>query len=208
MSAQYRPLPQMPAYNMPPQGYPDPMQDIFMDPGQMYAPSRDLIKEYGSIIKDLTDTDKLMEAFELRLRAKVKDENGKIVEDKNGIAYVKTDKAAREFVDFMRSVVNRHTDFSYYDSKDSEAIVKGFAQEMAWWLAARGKDIPLHYRGKILIEAGAYMFASLRKAENGTMLKWSKGAISESSAFNQRPEKPKGMLDYLMPWRKPKQEAY
>lgn len=176
-----------------------PMQDQMMP----YSPRQDLVDTYGSIIKDLTDTDKLLDEFELRLRGKVRTEQGKVVDDPAGTAYIKTDRAARDFVNIVKSIVNRHTDFSFYEVKEGYALIDGACKLIPEWLMYQGGDVPKGYRVKIGFEALSLIKASVHKAINGRMLTWTKGAINEQASFNSRPEtEKKGLMDFILPFRK------
>lgn len=170
-------------------------------------PENDAIDTYGSIIKDLTDTDKIMEAFELRLRGKKKALNGQIVDDPSGTAYIKDDKAARDFVNIVRSIVNRHTDFSFYDEKEAYGVIDGASTIIPEWLMMAGETVPKDYRIKIGFEAMSYIKASCHKAMNGRMLTWTKGAISEQNSLT--PQQPKKSIwDWITPGRKKQQYGY
>ena len=92
-------------------------------------------------------------------------------------------------------------DFSYYDSKEVEDMTAGAASIIPEWLMYQGDVVPKGYRFKIGFEAMAYVKASLCKAQDGRMLKWSKGAISETSNMSPPKEDKKGILDYIIPFR-------
>lgn len=158
-------------------------------------------EKYGSIIKDLTDTDLILKRFEARLRGKIVKDNGDIVIDPSQIAYVRTDQAARDFVDIIRSIVNRHNDFSFYTENEAYAIVEGAAATINRWLMLQGADIPTRYRAKIAFEGMALISASLHKAMNGRILVWTKGTFKEGMNITQSPQK-KSVWDYIIPWRK------
>ena len=203
MNRGYRQLPTQPIFNQPALNQPiqQPPPPLLMPD---YEPQKDVIETYGGIIKDLTDTDKLLEDFELRLRGKKKDETGKIVKDESATAYIKTDQAARDFVNLIRGVVNRHTDFSYYSSNEAAEIIHGACTIIPEWLMYQRDNVPKDYRLKIGFEAMSFIKASCCKAEDGRMLKWSKGAISENSQFNPTKQENKGFMDYIFPFKKNK----
>lgn len=197
---QYKPIGQPPILNqpiinqMPQQHYEPPLE-------QEIEPERDAIDTYGSIIKDLTDTDKIMEDFELRLRGKKKSISGEIVDDPKARVYIKTDEAARDFVNIVKSIVNRHTDFSYYEEKEAYSIIEGAAVVIPEWLMNQGEIVPKGYRQKIGFEAMSYIKASCHKALNGRMLTWTKGAITEQNQLQPKPEK-RSIWDFVMPGKR------
>ena len=163
--------------------------------------SKDMPEKYGSIIKDLTDTDDMLRKFEARLRGKIVKDNGDIDIDSSQTAYIKTDQAARDYIDLIRSIVNRHNDFSYYEPNEAFAIVEGAAATLNRWLMLQGKDVPTRYRAKIAFEGMALISASLHKAMNGRILVWTKGTFKEGMNISQSPQK-KSVWDYIIPWRK------
>lgn len=184
----------------------NPTQQIVLPQDQMNRPnydySRDIIPSYGSIIKDLTDTKDMLDLYELRLRGKKKDASGKIVFDEGGTERVKTDRAARDFVDIIRGVVNRHNDFSYYDEKDSNAIIMGANYTICRWLMFQGDEVPLRYRYKISFEAMSMIFSSTHKAIGGKMLLWTKGTFNEGMNHSGESNQKKGIMDYIFPFRR------
>ena len=163
---------------------------------------RDMSEAYGSIIKELTDTEAILDSFELRLRGKIRDQNGDVKELEGAEEpYVRTDRAAREFVDIIRSIVNRHTDFSYYELADAYSIIEGANNILNRWLLLQGGDVPTRYRGKISFEALALIKASLHKATNGRMLTWTKGSFNERRS-GENTEQKKSIWDYVWGGRK------
>ena len=61
----------------------------------------------------------------------------------------------------------------------------------------QGEEVPLRYRSKITFEALSLITASLHKAIEGKMLKWSKGSFSEGRNFSDGPDSRKSVLDYI-----------
>ena len=181
--ADYSAIPQDP-YNLQP-GMQDPSYDY------------DTIEAYGGIIKDLTDTEKILDDYELKLRGKKRKEDGSIIVDKSQRAMVKTDMAARDLVNLARSVVNRHNDFSYFELKESQAVLHGFVRTVNRWLMFQCDEVPLGYRQKISFELTSFVFASLHKATDGRMLKWTKGTFREGTNITDRPERKKSLMDYI-----------
>lgn len=188
------------------------MQGMIPPQGQQYNPQyegmqepnyegdyeyQDMSQAYGSIIKDLTDTDAILEKFELRLRGK-KIEQGKVVDDSKATAYITTDQAARDFVDIIRSQVNRHNDFSYYEKNEINPIILGANYTITRWLMLQGKQVPTRYRQKIAFEAMGLINSSLHKALNGRMLTWTKGSFQEGRNITEQPQK-KGIWEYIFP---------
>ena len=165
----------------------------------------DSIERYGYIIKDLTDTEKIVDAFELRLLGKKLTPEGKIIKDETQDPKITKPSVAREFVDIVRAVVNRHNDFSYYDEKEAYMVIFGANYTMNRWLMMQADDIPLRYRSKIAFEGMSLISASLHKAMNGRMLVWTKGTFSEGRNMNPNGAQEKsGLMDYIFPWMKRK----
>jgi hypothetical protein len=164
----------------------------------------DMTEQYGSIIKELTDTEKLLADYELRLRGKMRDASGKIVDDNRGEPRINSDRAARDFVDIIRGVVNRHNDFSFYSENDAIAITNGANYTINRWLMLQAAEVPLRYRSKISFEAMALIFASVHKATEGKILKWTKGAFSEDMNRQGDARQKHSVMDYI-PFLKKKQ---
>lgn len=160
------------------------------------------VEQYGSIIKDLTDTEKILDEFELRLLGKKRDESGKILDDEYRDVMIQKHRVAREFVDILRSVVNRHNDFSYYEENEGFAIINGANTTLNRWLMLQAEDVPLRYRSKISFEAMSLISASVHKAINGRMLVWTKGTFNEGRNFSEQPNQKKSVMDYIFPWGK------
>jgi len=166
-------------------------------PGGVYPPQDlrqdylETVEQYGSIIKDLTDTEKLLEDFELRLRAKRKSATGEVEVIPYSEAYIKTDQAARDYVNLLRSIVNRHNDFSFYELKEGYALIDGANYQINRWLLLQGEDIPTRYRCKISFEGMALISASMHKAMEGRMLRWTKGTFGENRNFVDNPNQQK-----------------
>lgn len=192
--------PYMPQYG---QGMPMgmPQQNDFMMPEDYEK--IDAVQGYGSIIKDLTDTQDILDQFEMRVRGKKRLQNGDIVDDKDLGAYIKTDKAAREFMSIIRSTVNRHNDFSYYNEEDAYSIIDGANEIICHWLMLQGEDVPTRYRRKLSFEAMSLISASMHKALEGKMLVWTKGTFREGVNINQNPnDKGNSVWNYIWPFGK------
>ena len=84
-----------------PQFEPQRQKNRRYDGGGLYE-YEDAVTEYGSIIKELVETKRILDDYELRLRAKKKDMSGNIVDDPLATPYIKTDRAAREYVNLLR----------------------------------------------------------------------------------------------------------
>jgi len=166
-----------------------------------YEEAIDSAERYGSIIKDLIATEVILEKYELQLRGKKKDSEGKIMDDPTAEPYIKTDRAAREYVNLLKSMVNTHNDMTYYEPDEAGDIMDGAIRLIPWWLMLQGDDIPTRYRRKIGWEGLSLINASLHKAINGRMLVFLKGSFREGTSYNMNPDK-KSALDYIMPWRK------
>lgn len=166
----------------------------------------DLPQSYGSIIKELTDTAKIVDDFELRLRGKTRDKKGEVVDDPRQEAYIKSDKVARDFTNILRSHVNLHVDFSYFDAKEVASRTNGAILNITRWLMLQGDDIPQRYRHKISHEALNLIDASYHKALEGKMLKWTKGSFREGRNVNEMQGNNKGFMDYIFPFARKKQQ--
>jgi len=182
------------------QQYNQAPQQIPQGNAQEYG-QQDTIQNYGSIIKDLTETDEMLNMYELKLRGKKKDASGNIIEDTCGEQRMKTDRAARDFVDLLRSIVNRHNDFSYYDAKTAYALLGHLNYTICRWLMFQGEEVPLRYRFKISTEAMNMANASVFKAVDGKMLHWTKGTFSEGMQRQDGGEK-RGIMDMIFNRRK------
>jgi len=163
----------------------------------------DGIEAYGSIIKDLTDTKDMLDLWELTLQGKKKLDSGAVVDDPLMTAYIKKPQAARDFVDIVRSVVNRHNDFSYISEKQAANLIYGANYNINRWLMLQSDDVPLRYRSKISFEAMARINSSVYKAVDGKMLTWTKGSFQEGRQVNERPEESKkSLMSYIIPFGK------
>jgi len=165
-----------------------------------YDKDFDQIESYGSIIKDLTDTEELLRKYELRLIGKKENEEGDIEDDKEPI--IKNPDKAKEFVDMIRSVANQNTHFTWFDKNDILNTLNAFNYTMNRWLMFQAEDIPLRYRGKLSHEAMNLAKASLHKSKDSVMLKWSKGSISEGQQISRQPEKKSGFNPFNIFGRK------
>lgn len=164
---------------------------------------RDATEQYGSIIKDLTDTEKILLDFELSIQGKTINEEGKIIKLPNITPYIQNENTAREFVDLVRSFVNRHNDFSFYSEAEINDYVQGANVIISRWLMFQSSEVPLRYRQKIAFQGMALINASLHKANGGKMLVWTKGTFREGLNISADPQqKKRGLLSYVFPWAK------
>jgi len=159
-----------------------------------------IIQDYGSIIKDLTDTDKMLTAFEMRLLGL-----GYDPEDKNKIIKFREPlmeaELVRDFLDQIRSIVNQNTHFTYYDKTNVENILFIAGYQLPRWLMMQGNGIARKHRGTINFMAMNLIMESLHKANDGKILKWTKGSFREGSNRNDDFGK-KGMMDKFMFWKR------
>lgn len=164
---------------------------------------RDATEQYGSIIKDLTDTEKILLDFELSIQGKYIDNEGNITKRPNVTPYIENENTAREFVDLVRSFVNRHNDFSYYSENEINDYIQGANVIISRWLMFQSSEVPLRYRQKIAFQGMALINASLHKANGGKMLVWTKGTFREGLNISADPQqKKRGLLSYVFPWAK------
>ena len=162
----------------------------------------DQIESYGSIIKDLTDTDKLLEDYELRLLGKKKEDN-RIVKDHTVTPRIKDEQTAKDFIEIIRSIANQNTHFSGFEEAEIYKSLMALNYTMNRWMMFQREKIPRLYRQKISLEAMNIAKASLMKANKGLILQWSKGNIKEGQNINYNPnERKRGMLDFIFPPRK------
>lgn len=176
------------------QGYPE--QDI-QDYSQRYMQTPDdMIESYGGVIKDLTDTEKLLIDYEYKLQGMRKDTaTGKYV-DIPGLATRMSKAKSIEFVDMLRSIVNQNTHFSNFEERIITNILRSANYSINRWLMFQGEAIPLRYRPKISFEAMNLIIASLYKSNRGTILDWTKGSFRV--AEDNRDNEPKSNM--FMPW--------
>lgn len=168
--------------------------------------SKDMIQTYGSIILELFQIEKELLVFEARLRAKTIDVQGNIVDDPKGIAYVRTDQAARDFMDIIKSKVNKHIDFSYYTEDEANSRICGASALINRWLMMQGEDVPLRYRRKLADQAMSLIDASYHKATNGRMMIALRGIYKEGTQNNAGQEQQKkSLLAGLWPFNKQRQ---
>lgn len=157
--------------------YPIPGQQPGLPPD--FDRDYDQVERYGSIIKDLTDTEKLLKDYELRLMGMKLDDNDEIVKDTSIEPRIKDIQTAKDFVEAIRSVANQNTHFTGYKENDILNSLNVFNYTMTRWMMFQGENIPLRYRQKMCMEAMNIIKASLHKAKNALIAKWSKGSISE-----------------------------
>jgi hypothetical protein len=159
---------------------------------------RDNIEAYGSIIKDLTDTEKLLEKFRLEVLGYELQLDGKA----KRVRDINIDEDAMyDFINIVKSVVNQNTHFSRYEDGTVQNSLKAANYYINRHLMMQGSKIPLRYRAKISYEAMNLIQASLYKAHKGNILIWTKGTFGEQSSYQNTNEK-KGGLTWLLPWKK------
>ena len=184
---EYQEVPRMPMYNVPQQMQPPAVDKDF-----------DQIESYGSIIKDLTDTEKFLLAYELRLVGKMMVE-GNEVTDTSIKPVIKDREIAKYLVDMIRSVANQNTHFSGFESADVDNTLRAFNYTINRWLMLQGKKVPLRYRQKLSLEAMNICKASLHKALKHIILTWSKGNIREAQQLTTQPQQESkgGLLNFV-----------
>lgn len=159
----------------------------------------DLIQHYGSIIKDLTDTETLLYKFELRLLGKGIDEQGNIIKLREPMM---DEEKVRDFVDQVKSIVNQNTHFTRFNDKKMDAILQNAGSHIPRWMMQQGSAVPQKNRGAINFMALNLIIESLHKANEGTILRWSKGGFTDSSTHAPMNERQKGALEKILFWRK------
>jgi len=182
----------------------DPYQPAAYAPGELppeYVRDPDLTDRFGSIIKDLTDTEMFLREYELRLMGKKENERGDIVDDGNVVPIIKSEKTAREFVDMIRSVANQNTHFTGFESGDVYNSLNALNYTMNRWLMFQAGNVPLRYRQKLSLEAMNIAKASLHKAKKHLILTWSKGNIREGQQITHSDGEKKGFMNFLFPRR-------
>lgn len=186
-------------YGIQPQYYDEP-QVIPQEIPPEYERGFDQIENYGSIIKDLTDTEKLLFDYELRLTGKKLNDKGEVIRDKTLNPLINDEQTAKEFVEIIRSVANQNTHFSGYDDNDVYNGLQALNYTVNRWLMIQKNKVPIHYRQKISLEAMNICKASLKKANKALILQWSKGNIKEGRNvnYNQGQQK-RGLFDWFMP---------
>lgn len=160
----------------------------------------DQIESYGSIIKEITDTEAFLKAYELRLVGKVEDDSGNMVRDKSITPMINNDQTAKEFVDMIRSIANQNTHFTWFNNADILNSLNAMNYTMNRWLMFQRDIIPLRYRQKLAFEAMNIAKASLHKAKDRTLLGWSKGNIKEGQQITQGGggmQQKRGLMDML-----------
>ena len=143
-------------------------------------PPQDMIETYGGVIKELTDTDKLLSYFELRLQGKFIGEGGEI-KDRVGAKFKLDESTAIELVDMIRSIVNQNTHFSKIPKKVVPCIIMSANITITRFMMLKAEEIPLRYRNKIAFECMNLITASLYKSHEGTILSWTKGSFAEGA---------------------------
>lgn len=163
-----------------------------------YDKDYDQIENYGSIIKDLTDTADLLKDYELRLLGLKIDEEGNEISNPNIKPLIHNRQTASNFVDMIRSIANQNTHFTGFEEVDINNSLNALNYTINRWMMFQGENIPLRHRQKLSFEAMNIAKASLHKAKKALMAKWSKGQIHEGQNITQGPKK-KGILDYVFP---------
>lgn len=174
--------------DIPVQNYQD-----YMPPPE-YDRNFDQIDQYGSIIKDLTAVDELLNRYELRLLGKKENDMGEVVTDENLKPMITDEQAAKEFVEMIRSVANQNTHFTGFEQGDILNSLNALNYTMNRWLMFQGEKIPKMYRQKLSLEAMNIAKASLHKAKRHLILSWSKGNIKEGQQVNYNPNQKPGFL--------------
>jgi hypothetical protein len=174
--------------NNPDTGYYIPDSQEYIIPQQQpqfrpprYEPDFDKIDEYGGIIKDLTDTDKLLHALELRLLGKKEELDGTIVDvRKTGIHQ----DSVHEYINLLRSIVNQNTHFTNFKEDRVINTLKAANYYINRWLMLQGDKFPRRLRASISFESMNLIQSSLFKANDATILKWTKGSFKEGISMN------------------------
>jgi len=167
-------------------------------PMQQYP--QDQIEQYGSIIKDLTDTEKLLDQLRMTILG-LQMVDGKEVKTRKEVRI--DEDAVHEFLNLVRGVVNQNTHFSRYDDATVESILKALNYHTNRFLMLQGARIPIRYRANIATQAMALCTGSLYKAKEGNILRWTKGSFMESKTANDSfASEKKGFLSFLFPGKK------
>lgn len=183
----------------PPQGYYQGMEQPLpqADYTQEYVP-QDLVEGYGSIIRDLTDSEKLIEDFKMQLLGLRKRDDGKIVRTRKTMVDADT---ATEITNLMKGIINQNTHFSSFDENRAINTLSALNYHLNRYLLQCGERIPLRMRANIATQAMALAQGSTFKANDGTILRWSKGGFSDTpqqrsggGGFNP--------LNWILPGRK------
>jgi hypothetical protein len=162
--------------------YTHPMTGMPMQPPKPSAETIDQIDSYGAIIKDLTEAEKLLDKFELSLKNKIRNPDGKLVDKYADYkARITDQRVIQEFVDYVRSYANQNTHFSKYEYDQVSRILNMANYDLTKYMMLQGEKVPMSIRKKIIAEAMAIICASLHKANEGTTLRWSKGTFSDQS---------------------------
>lgn len=169
---------------------------------QQYSRAYDQIENYGSIIKDLTDTEEMLLKWELQLTGKTFDEKGNIVDDERNKPRIKDIQVAKELIALVRSIANQNTHFSGFEDKDVYHSLDALNYSLNRWMMFQGDKIPRLYRQKLSLEAMNICKASLMKANKALILQWSKGNIKEGTTTNYNPNGKKSMFSWLFPGNK------
>ena len=162
-----------------------------------YDRNTDMVEQYGSIIKDLTDTEQFLYQYELRLCGLKIDDNGREVPDDKLKTLIKNRQTAKDFVEMIRSIANQNTHFTGFKERDINNALNSLNYTMNRWLMFQGETIPLRYREKLSMEAMNIAKASLHKALGALMAKWSKGQIQEGQQIVQKPQEKGGLFGFF-----------
>ena len=165
---------------------------------QRYQPSaQDMVEKYGGVIRDLTDTESMLLAYEWKLQGKRLNKTTQLVEDIVGLNKSMDEAKAIEFVDLIRSIVNQNTHFTNFNETIINNLQASSNYTINRWLMFQGEKVPLRYRGKISFEAMNMITESLYKSLGGTILDWTKGSftVGEREGANQGKQP-----SMFMPW--------
>ncbi len=156
----------------------------FSDP--RYGRSVDQMDQYGSIIKDLTDTHSLLEQMRLDIlgRKMVDGKEMQVKSRKNSI----DPAAAYEFVRLIKAIVNQNTHFSRFDGQTIQQILKAVNYHSNRFLMLQGGRVPLRYRANMATEAMLLVTGSVYKASDGTILRWTKGSFADNRQLTEGPQ--------------------
>lgn len=168
-------------------------------PQQMEYVPQDMIEGYGSIIKDLTDSDKLVEDFRMQLLGlRRREEDGKIVRVRKTLVDADT---VSEITNLMKGIINQNTHFSSFKEDRALNTLGALNYHLNRYLMQCGEKVPLKMRANIATQAMSLAQGSTFKANDATILKWSKGGFSDS-APQQRAGGGLNPLNWILPGRK------
>lgn len=146
---------------------------------------QDMIQDYGKVIESLTTSDPVLLDFELRLQGLERDIKTNKVAEIEGAEYKLSKSTAAHLVSMLRGISNQNTHFTKYGGNDSYEILFALNYRSQYWMMMQGEKIPVHLRGKIGFEMMCIAKASLSKANEGVILRWTKGSFGEN--YNASP---------------------